>query len=116
MERQTHTIDADNRVLGRLATEISLLLRGKGKPDFALHKDMGDFVVVKNAAKMIISGKKLEKKKYYRHTGYPGGLKELPMKKLFEKDPNQVLRRAVLGMLPKNRLRAKMIKRLSFSQ
>ena len=114
MERETHTINADNKVLGRLATEISLLLRGKHKADFAPHKDMGDFVVVKNADKIIISGKKMEKKKYYRHTGYPGGLKETPLKKLFEKNPGQVLRRAVLGMLPKNRLRAKMIKRLSF--
>jgi len=116
MERKTHTIDVTNKVLGRLATEIAVLLRGKHKPDFAPYKDMGDFVVIKNADKLKISGKKMEQKKYYHHTGYPGGLKEMPLQKLFEKNPGEVLRKAVLGMLPKNRLRAKMIKRLSFSK
>jgi len=116
MERQTHTIDATNKVLGRLASVIAQLLRGKHKPDFAPHKDEGDFVVVKNADKVKITGKKMEQKKYYRYSGYPGGLKELPLKKLFARDPNEVLREAVLGMLPKNRLRAKMIKRLTFEK
>jgi len=116
MERKKHIIDATNKILGRLATEIVALLRGKHKPDFAPYKDMGDFVVIKNADKMRISGKKMEQKKYYHHTGYPGGLKEMPLQKLFEKSPGEVLRKAVLGMLPKNRLRAKMIKRLSFSK
>jgi len=112
MESKTYTIDATNRVLGRLATEIAILLRGKNRTDFAPNKDMGDFVVVKNVNKIRVTGKKLEKKLYYHHSGYLGGLKETPLKELFEKDPGEVLRRAVFGMLPKNRLRAKQIKRL----
>lgn len=112
MERNTHTIDAANKVLGRLATEIAMLLRGKHKPDFLPYKDIGDFVIVKNIKKIKISGRKLDQKVYYRHSGYLGGLKETPLKKLFEKNPGEVLRRAVLGMLPKNRLKARQIKRL----
>jgi len=112
MERKTHTIDATNKVLGRLATEIAVLLRGKNKPDFAPNKDMGDFVTVRNFSKIRITGKKFGQKIYYRHTGYLGGLKEVPLKKLFEKDPAEVLKKAVFGMLPKNKLRAKQIKRL----
>ena len=112
MERKTHTIDAANKVLGRLATEIAVLLRGKNKPDFAPNKDMGDFVTVRNFSKIRITGKKFEQKIYYRHTGYLGGLKGIPLKKLFEKDPAEVLKKAVFGMLPKNKLRAKQIKRL----
>ena len=112
MQRNTHTIDATNKVLGRLATEIAVLLRGKDKPDFAPNKDMGDFVTVKNFSKIKITGKKFEQKIYYRHTGYLGGLKGVPLKKLFEKDPAEVLKKAVFGMLPKNKLRAKQIKRL----
>lgn len=112
MERKTHTIDATNKVLGRLATEIVILLRGKHKPNFVPHKDMGDFVIVKNVEKLKITGKKMEKKKYYRHSGYLGGLKEIPLKRLFKEKPTEVLKKAVLGMLPKNKLRPKMIKRL----
>jgi len=112
MERKTHTIDATNKVLGRLATEIAVLLRGKNKPNFAPNKDMGDFVTVRNFSKIRITGKKFGQKIYYRHTGYLGGLKEVPLKKLFEKDPAEVLKKAVFGMLPKNKLRAKQIKRL----
>ncbi len=114
MKRETHTIDAKDKVLGRLATQIALLLRGKHKSDFVPNKDMGDFVVVKNISKIKISSKKLEEKKYYHHTRYPGSLKEVPMKKIFERDPGEVLKRAVLGMLPKNKLRAEQIKRLKF--
>lgn len=112
MECKTYTIDATNKVLGRLATEIAVLLRGKNKTDFAPNKDMGDFVVVKNIKKIKVTGKKFEKKIYYHHSGYLGGLKETPFKKLFERDPGEVLKRAVFGMLPKNKLRAKQIKRL----
>lgn len=112
MQRQTHTIDATDKVLGRLATEIAILLRGKNKPDFVPNKDTGDFVKVKNIDKIRLTGKKLEQKVYYRHTGYLGGLKETPLKKLFEKEPDQVLRRAIFGMLPSNKLRAEQIKRL----
>lgn len=112
MERKTHTIDATGKVLGRLATEIAILLRSKHKTDFVPYKDMGDFVIVKNADKIKITGKKLEKKKYYRHSGYLGHLKEIPMKEIFIKDPAKVLRIAVYGMLPKNKLRSEQIKRL----
>ncbi len=106
MKRETYTIDASGKVLGRLATEIAKLLRGKHKPDFLPNKDMGDFVIVKNVEKIKISGKKLEKKKYYRHTGYLGHLKEIPLKKLFKEKPAEVLKKAVFGMLPKNKLRS----------
>ena len=112
MERKTHTIDATNKVLGRLATQIALLLRGKHKPDFTPNKDTGDFVVVENVDKIKLTGKKLKQKIYYHHTGYLGSLKETPLKKLFEKKPGEILKRAVFGMLPKNKLRAKQIKRL----
>lgn len=115
MKRQIHTIDATNKTLGRLASEIAILLRGKHKPDFAPYKDIGDFVVVKNIDRIKISGKKLEKKKYYRHSGYLGGLKEIPLKKLFKESPAEVLRKAVYGMLPKNKLRERVIKRLKFA-
>lgn len=112
MKRQTHTIDATNKVLGRLATEIAVLLRGKHKPTFQPNQDMGDFVIVKNVGKVKITGKKMENKKYYHHTGYMGGLKTVPMKKIFKRNPAEVLRRAVFGMLPTNKLRAEQIKRL----
>jgi large subunit ribosomal protein L13 len=112
--RQTHIIDATGKVLGRLASEIAKLLMGKNKPNYNPSKDMGDFVVVKNVEKIRISGKKLEKEKYYKHSGYLGGLKEIPLKKVFKENPSQVLKKAVFGMLPKNRLRKKMIKRLKF--
>jgi large subunit ribosomal protein L13 len=112
MYSNTYTIDATGKVLGRLATEIAILLRGKNKPDFRPNKDMGDSVIVKNIEKIRISGKKFEKKIYYRHSGYLGGLKETPLKKIWEKNPGEVLRKAVFGMLPKNKLRAKQIRRL----
>ena len=115
MERKTHTIDAANKILGRLATEIAVLLRGKNKTDFAPNKDIGDFVVVENIKKIRVTGKKSENKIYYHHTGYLGGLKETPFKKLFKRDPGEVLKKAVFGMLPKNRLRAKQIKRLKIN-
>ncbi|MDD2913401.1 MAG: 50S ribosomal protein L13 [Candidatus Pacebacteria bacterium] len=112
MERETHTIDAKDRPLGRLATEIAVLLRGKEKESFAPNKDIGGFVVVKNIKRIVFTGKKFDKKIYYRHTGYMGGLKETPLKNLFENNPGEVLRKAVYGMLPVNKLRAKQIKRL----
>jgi len=116
MERKTHTIDATGRVLGRLAVEISVLLRGKHKPDFVPYGDMGDLVVVKNINKIKITGKKTESKIYFHHSGYLGGLKKIPLKKLFNKDPVKILEKAVFGMLPKNKLRAKQIKRLKIEQ
>jgi large subunit ribosomal protein L13 len=114
MERKTHTIDATDKALGRLASRIALLLRGKQKPDFFPYKDMGDFVIVKNVSKMRITGRKMEQKKYYRHSGYMGGLKETPLKKLFKEKPAEVLKKAVSGMLPKNKLRPNQLKRLKF--
>ena len=112
MKRQTNTIDATDKILGRLATEIVILLRGKHRPNFIPSKDVGDFVIVKNIKKVKFTGKKIAQKKYFHHTGYLGHLKEIPLKKLFEKKPAEVLRKAVWGMLPKNRLRKEMIKRL----
>jgi large subunit ribosomal protein L13 len=114
MKREIHTIDANGKVLGRLASQIAILLMGKHKPNYDPSKDMGDVVIVKNIDKIKITGKKLEKEIYYRHSGYLGGLKEIPIKRIFEKNPSILLKKAVYGMLPKNKLRKKMIKRLKF--
>lgn len=114
MNRKTQVIDATNKVLGRLAVEIAVILRGKDKPDFERYKDIGDNVIVKNFDKLKFSEKKLIQKKYYHHSGYLGGLKETVLKKMLEKKPEQVLKTAVYGMLPKNKLRPKIIKRLKF--
>jgi len=114
MQRETHTIDATGKVLGRLAAEIAVLLRGKHKSDFAPYKDIGDIIIVKNVAQLRFTGKKMEQKKYYRHSGYLGGLKEISLKELFAKNPAEVFKKAVFGMLPSNKLRVKMIKRLKF--
>jgi len=116
MKRKTHKIDAAGRSPGRLASEIAVILRGKNKPDFEPHRDTGDEVVVENVEEMKLTGKKLEQKKYYEHSGYPGGLKERSLEKMMQENPEDVLRRAVMGMLPKNKLRAKQIKRLKFDQ
>lgn len=112
IKRETHNIDAAGQVLGRLATQIAILLRGKDKPDFQPHVDGGNNVIITNAEQIKITGKKLEQKTYYRHSGYPGGLKEKKMDEIFSKNPAEVLKRAVWNMLPKNKLRSKMIKRL----
>ncbi len=112
MERKTYKIDAANKVLGRLATRIAILLRGKNEPDFVPNKDIGGFIVVKNIDKIKFTGKKFDKKIYYSHSGYLGGLKSITLRKLFEKSPDKVLRKAVFGMLPNNKLRARQIKRL----
>jgi len=114
MERKTHKIDASGKILGRLASEISILLRGKHKPSFQPNKDLGDFIIVENVDKIRVTGKKMEKKKYYRHSEYMGGLKEISLKELFAKNPAQVLRMAVSRMMPRNRLRKEQIKRLRF--
>ena len=114
MKRNTQTIDAQGKVLGRLATEIAVLLRGKNKSDFQPNQDTGDFVVVKNVEKIKVTGRKMEQKKYYSHSGYPGSLKKISLSEAFEKSPADVFKRAVFGMLPKNKLRAEQIKRLKF--
>jgi large subunit ribosomal protein L13 len=116
MERKTYTIDAANRVLGRLAVQISGLLRGKRKANYVPYMDMGDFVVVKNVKNMKVTGKKADQKKYYHHSGYLGGMKETTFKKLFEDKPEEVLRKAVFGMMPVNTIRNEQIKRLKIEK
>lgn len=105
-------VDAKGKVLGRLATQLANILRGKNKPDFAPYRDMGDFVVVVNAAQVRLTGQKLTDKIYYQHSGYPGGLKSISARDLLAKHPERVLRNAVKGMLPKNKLSAKIINKL----
>lgn len=109
---RTYKIDAAGNRLGRLASEIAVLLRGKNKADFLPYKFSNNQVIVFNTSKMIVSGKKYTDKNYYRHSGYLGGIRSKTFKELFESNPNEPLRIAVLGMLPKNKLRAKMIKNL----
>jgi large subunit ribosomal protein L13 len=116
MKPITHKIDAAGKVIGRLAVEVAMLLRGKDKADFVLYKDMGDYVMIKNIDKVKFTGKKLNQKKYFRHSEYLGHLKEIPLNEFFAKRPEEVFKIAVYGMLPKNRLRAKMIKRLRFEK
>ncbi len=112
MERKTYKIDVANKILGRIAAKITVLLRGKNEPSFVPNKDTGGFVFVKNIDKIKFTGKKFNKKIYFHHSGYLGGLKKIPLKKLFEKNPDKILRKAVFGMLPNNKLRARQIKRL----
>jgi large subunit ribosomal protein L13 len=112
IERKWWLIDADGKILGRLATEISILLQGKRNPEFVKFMDSGDFVVVINAEKVVVTGKKLEQKKYYSHSGYPGGIREKTLKELLEKNPEDVLCKAVRGMIPKNKLGRAMYKKL----
>lgn len=115
IERKKHIIDAEGKSLGRLAVEVSVLLRGKNKPNFEAYKEMGDIVIVKNADKIKYTGNKLENKNYFHFTGYLGNLKTATLKEfLNKKGAKEVLRKAVLGMMPKNRLRAIQIKRLKF--
>jgi large subunit ribosomal protein L13 len=110
--REWYLVDADGQTLGRLATLIADTLRGKRKPQYTPHVDTGDFVVVVNAEKIAVTGNKLDQKMYYRHSGYPGGLKERTLREQLERRPTEVLRKAVKGMLPKNRLAAKQLTKL----
>ncbi|NLB50816.1 MAG: 50S ribosomal protein L13 [Clostridiaceae bacterium] len=110
--RNWYLFDAEGQVLGRLATEIATILRGKNKPEYTPHMDMGDFVVVVNADKIVLTGKKEQQKLYRRHTGYPGGLREVPYERMMEKHPERVLEKAVRGMLPKNTLGRAMFRKL----
>jgi large subunit ribosomal protein L13 len=112
IKRAWHVVDADGLVLGRLASEIARVLRGKHKPIYAPHVDTGDFVVVVNAAKIAASGQKDSKKLYYRHSGYPGGLRSETYGDLMARDPERVVRLAVKGMLPKGPLGRHMLKKL----
>lgn len=113
IKRETHTIDATGKILGRLATEVATLLMGKNKPSFVPYLDTGDFVVVTNASKVKLTGKKMQEKKYTRHSGYPGGLRVETFDKMVVRKPGFVIEHAVLGMLPGNKLGKAMIKKLT---
>ena len=112
IERKWLIIDAEDMILGRLSTEIATLLRGKHKPTYTPHVDTGDFVIVLNADKIKLTGKKLQQKKYRNHTQYPGGLKEIPYSRMMEEQPEKVVRLAVKGMLPKNKMGRQMLRKL----
>ena len=112
VSKKWYLVDAEDKVVGRIATQIAMRLRGKHKPIFTPHADTGDFVVVVNADKVILTGRKWDNKIYYRHTGYIGGLKQISAKKLLEKKPEDILRYAVKGMLPKNSLGRRQLKKL----
>jgi large subunit ribosomal protein L13 len=112
IEQAWRLVDADGQILGRLATEIADTLRGKTKPAYTPHVDTGDFVVVVNAEKVRVTGKKLEQKIYYRHSGYPGGLRERTLAEQLARRPEEVIRKAVKGMLPKNKLAAAQLRKL----
>jgi len=112
VQKKWYVVDATNKVLGRLASQIAIKLRGKDKPIFTPHVDTGDFVIVVNAEKVRLTGKKWENKYYYRHSGYMGGLKQMTAKELLEKKPEELIRHAVKGMLPKNRLGRRLLKKL----
>jgi large subunit ribosomal protein L13 len=110
--RDWYLVDAEGQTLGRLATRIADTLRGKGKPQYTPHVDTGDFVIVVNAEKIAVTGNKLDQKQYYRHSGYPGGLRTRTLREQLDRRPTEVLRVAVKGMLPKNRLAAKQLNKL----
>jgi large subunit ribosomal protein L13 len=105
-------VDADGKTLGRLAVPIADTLRGKNKPEYTPHVDTGDFVIVVNAEKIAVTGKKLDKKIYWRHSGYPGGIRKRTLREQLERRPTEVLRKAVKGMLPRNKLGARQITKL----
>ena len=112
IQRDWYVVDAQGQTLGRLATRVATILRGKHKPIFTPHVDCGDYVIIINAEKIHTTGQKMTQKKYYRHSGYPGGLREIALKDQLQKFPNRVLESAVRGMLPKNRLGRKMFHKL----
>jgi large subunit ribosomal protein L13 len=110
--REWYLVDAEGKTLGRLATQIAEVLRGKRKAAYTPHVDTGDFVVVVNAEKIAVTGNKLDDKMYYRHSGYPGGIKSRPLREQLERRPTEVLRKAVKGMLPRNKLAARQLVKL----
>ena len=112
VNRSWFVVDMNDQVLGRAATEIARILRGKHKPIYSPSVDTGDFVVVVNAAKLKLTGNKLADKKYYHHTGFPGGIRSITAEKLMEKNPEELIKKAVKGMLPKNKLGRQLIKKL----
>jgi large subunit ribosomal protein L13 len=112
VQKDWYVVDAQGQTLGRLATQVATVLRGKHKPLYTPHIDCGDYVIVVNAEKVHVTGQKMTQKKYYRHSGYPGGLKEVTLRDQLQKFPNRVIEAAVRGMLPKNRLGRRMFKKL----
>jgi large subunit ribosomal protein L13 len=112
VERRWYVVDAEGQTLGRLATQIAETLRGKRKPEFTPHVDTGDFVVVVNAEKVAVTGKKLDEKLYHRHSGYPGGLRTRTLREQLDRRPTEVIRKAVKGMLPRNRLGRAQLRKL----
>jgi large subunit ribosomal protein L13 len=112
IDRRWYVVDAEGQTLGRLATRIADTLRGKNKPQYTPHVDTGDFVIVVNAEKIAVTGKKLDQKRYYRHSGYPGGLRSRSLREQLDRQPTEVLRKAVKGMLPRNRLSRAQITKL----
>lgn len=111
-ERDWYVVDAEGKTLGRLATQIADILRGKRKPTYTPHVDVGDFVVVVNAEKVAVTGNKRESKRYWRHSGYPGGIRSRTLAEMLDRQPEEVLRKAVKGMLPRNRLARRQITKL----
>lgn len=114
-KRAEHQLDASDQIIGRLATRVAVLLQGKNKTDYTPNADLGDKVKVSNAAKMKVTGNKMSQKLYRHYSGYPGGLKEVKLQEVMAKNPSEALKHAVYRMLPKNRLRKEMIKRLIIS-
>jgi large subunit ribosomal protein L13 len=112
VERKWYVVDAEGKTLGRMASAVAAILRGKNKPTYTPHVDCGDYVIIINADKVAVTGKKRQEKIYKRHTGYPGGLKELTFEQLMEKHPEEVVRHAVKGMMPNGKLGRKMFKKL----
>lgn len=112
IKREWYLVDAENKTLGRLASEIAKVLRGKDKPIYAPHLDTGDYVIVINAEKVHVTGRKLDQKRYHRHSGYPGGLTSITLREQLKRHPTRPIRSAVWGMLPHNRLGRAMIKKL----
>ncbi|MEE1169847.1 MAG: 50S ribosomal protein L13 [Anaerovoracaceae bacterium] len=112
VERKWYVVDAEGKTLGRMASEVAAILRGKNKPTFTPHVDCGDYVIVINAEKVQVTGKKRQEKIYKRHTGYPGGLRELTFEQLMEKHPEEVVKHAVKGMMPTGKLGRQMYKKL----
>lgn len=112
VEREWYVVDAEGQTLGRFASRIAAVLRGKHKPQYSPSVDVGDYVIVVNAEKIRVTGRKMQQKKYYRHSGYPGGLREITLADQLQRHPTRVLKAAVRGMLPRNRLGRKMLKKL----
>ena len=112
VQRSWYVVDARGQTLGRLATQVAYMLRGKHKPIYSPSVDVGDYVIVVNAEKIHVTGRKLDQKMYYRYSGYPGGLKQITLRNLLQKHPTRVIEHAVRGMLPKNRLGRRMFKKL----